>query len=172
MAVCVTRVDGVHRLVGGAGLVGIGNRWLAHLEAREFSPATVRGYAFDVVCLARFLDEVGVGWRELVPSDVFDWLEWPGPATNDERPEAGSAWWGPRRCAGDDEPSGGCGERLLRVRGDVRRGRDEPGAVAAALERLAGQPARFAWSCRVTAPGGTGPSRASGSTVAREPRAR
>lgn len=76
MAVCVTRIDGVHRLVGDAGLVEIANRWLAHLEAREFSPATVRGYAFDVVCLARFLDEVGLGWRELAPSDVFDWLEW------------------------------------------------------------------------------------------------
>lgn len=76
MVVCVTRIDGVHRLAGDAGLVEIGNRWLAHLEARQFSPATVRGYAFDVVCLARFLDEVGVGWRELAPSDVFDWLEW------------------------------------------------------------------------------------------------
>lgn len=76
MAICVTRIDGVHRLAGDAGLVEIGNRWLSHLEARQFSAATVRGYAFDVVCLARFLDEVGVSWRDLVPSDVFDWLEW------------------------------------------------------------------------------------------------
>src|SRR4051794_37535360 len=76
MAICVTRVDGVHRLAGDGGLVEIANRWLVHLEARQFSPATVRGYAFDVVCLARFLDEVGVSWRLLAPSDVFDWLEW------------------------------------------------------------------------------------------------
>ncbi len=76
MAVCVTRVDGVHRLAGDAGLVEIANRWLAHLEARQFSAATVRGYAFDVVCLARFLAEVGVSWRDVAPSDVFDWLEW------------------------------------------------------------------------------------------------
>jgi integrase/recombinase XerC len=76
MAICVTRVGGFHRLAGDAGLVEIGNRWLAHLEARQFSAATVRGYAFDVVCLARFLDEVGVRWRDLAPSDVFDWLEW------------------------------------------------------------------------------------------------
>jgi len=76
MALCVTRVDGVHRLAGDAALVEIGNRWLAHLEAREFSPATVRGYAYDLVCLARFLDDAGVGWRDVVPSDVFDWLEW------------------------------------------------------------------------------------------------
>ena len=76
MAVRVTRVDGVHRLVGDVALVEVGNRWLAHLEARNFSAATVRGYAFDVVCLARFLDEAGIGWTEVVPSDVFDWLEW------------------------------------------------------------------------------------------------
>ncbi len=76
MGLCVTRVDGVHRLAGDAGLVEIGNGWLAHLEAREFSPATVRGYAYDLVCLGRFLDDVGVGWRDVVPSDVFDWLEW------------------------------------------------------------------------------------------------
>jgi site-specific recombinase XerD len=76
MAICVTRMDGVHRLAGDAGLVEIGNRWLAHLEARQFSPATVRGYAYDVVCLARFLDDTGIRWDELVPADVFDWLEW------------------------------------------------------------------------------------------------
>ena len=69
---------GAHRLVGDAGLVGIGNRWLAHLEARNYSAATVRGYAFDVVSLVRFLDEAGVRWDELMPSDVFDWLEWQG----------------------------------------------------------------------------------------------
>lgn len=73
MAICVSGADGVRRLVGDVGLVEIGNRWLAHLEARQFSPATVRGY---LVCLARFLDDAGIAWDELVPSDVFDWLEW------------------------------------------------------------------------------------------------
>lgn len=76
MAVCVSRVDGIHRLVGDASLVDIGNRWLAHLAARQFSPATVRGYAYDLVCLARFVDGAGIGWADVVPSDVFDWLEW------------------------------------------------------------------------------------------------
>lgn len=76
MAIWVTRVGGVHRLEGDSGLVEIGNRWLGHLEARQFSPSTVRGYAYDLVCLARFLDDVGIGWDEVVPSDVFDWLEW------------------------------------------------------------------------------------------------
>lgn len=85
MAICVSRVDGVHRLVGDAGLVEIGNRWLAHLEVRQFSPATVRGYAYDLVCLARFLDDAGIAWAGLVPSDVFDWLEW------QSRPRPGQA---------------------------------------------------------------------------------
>lgn len=84
MVICVTRTDGVHRLAGDVGLVEIGNRWLGHLEVRQFSAATVRGYAYDLVCLARFLDEAVIGWAELVPSDVFDWLEWqarPRPVT-------------------------------------------------------------------------------------------
>ncbi len=76
MAVMVTRADGAHRLDGDHGLVEIGNRWLAHLEARNYSPATVRGYAFDLVSLGRFLEHAGIDWTELVPSDVFDWLEW------------------------------------------------------------------------------------------------
>ena len=78
MAVRVARVDGVHRLVGDVPLVEVGNGWLAHLEARNYSAATVRGYAFDVVSLARFLEGAGIGWTEVVPSDVFDWLEWQG----------------------------------------------------------------------------------------------
>lgn len=81
MAVTVSRVDGVHRLAGDVALVEIGNRWLTHLEARQFSPATVRGYAYDLVCLARFLDDVDLAWNELSPSDVFDWLDWQGRRT-------------------------------------------------------------------------------------------
>ena len=76
MAVSVTRAGGTHRLDGDDGLVEIGNRWLDHLEARNYSAATVRGYAFDLLSLSRFLDEVRICWDELVPSDVFDWLEW------------------------------------------------------------------------------------------------
>jgi len=41
-----------------------------HLEGRRFSPATVRAYAFDIVCLARFLKERGIGLGDLVPTDV------------------------------------------------------------------------------------------------------
>ena len=72
----VTRVDGGHRLVGEGSLVEFANRWLGHLEVRQFSPATVRAYAFDLVCLARFFDEVDIDWRQANPTDFFDWLEW------------------------------------------------------------------------------------------------
>ena len=74
--VAVARVDGGHRLVGDGSLVEFANRWLGHLEGRQFSPATVRSYAFDVVCLARFFDEAAVDWRQANPTDFFDWLEW------------------------------------------------------------------------------------------------
>jgi integrase/recombinase XerC len=72
----VARVDGSHRLVGDGSLVEFSNRWLGHLEARQFSPGTVRGYAFDLLCLCRFFDDVGIDWREAIPTDFFDWLAW------------------------------------------------------------------------------------------------
>ncbi len=72
----VERCDGGHRLSGTWAGVEAANRFLAHLEARAFSPATVRAYAFDLVCLARFLEERKIEVGEVVPTDVFDWIEW------------------------------------------------------------------------------------------------
>jgi integrase/recombinase XerC len=74
--VVVGRVDGSHRLIGDGPLVEFANRWLGHLEARQFAPGTIRGYAFDLLCLARFFDDVGIDWRQATPTDFFDWLEW------------------------------------------------------------------------------------------------
>ena len=74
--VAVARVDGSHRLVGDGPLVEFANGWLGHLEARQFSPGTVRSYAFDLLCLARFFADAGIDWREATPTDFFDWLEW------------------------------------------------------------------------------------------------
>jgi site-specific recombinase XerD len=74
--VAVDRVGGSHRLVGDGPLVEFANRWLGHLEARQFAPGTIRGYAFDLLCLARFFDDVGIDWRQAAPTDFFDWLEW------------------------------------------------------------------------------------------------
>ncbi len=74
--VAVGRVDGSPRLVGEGSLVEFANRWLAQLEVRRFAAGTVRGYAFDVLCLARFFEESRIDWRESTPTDFFDWLEW------------------------------------------------------------------------------------------------
>jgi site-specific recombinase XerD len=74
--VAVDRVDGAHRMVGEGSLVEFVNRWLAHLEARQFAAATIRGYAFDLLCLSRFFEETGIDWRQATPTDFFDWLEW------------------------------------------------------------------------------------------------
>ncbi len=74
--VAVVHVDGTHRLVGDGSLVEFSNRWLGHLEARRFAPTTVRAYAFDLLCLARFLGDAGIDWHQATPTDFFDWLEW------------------------------------------------------------------------------------------------
>ena len=71
MTVVVKRIDGSHRLEGTWAGAGSANAFLSHLEARRFSPATVRAYAFDIVCLARFLEERGISLGDLVPTDVL-----------------------------------------------------------------------------------------------------
>ena len=76
MTVVVKQIDGSHRLEGTWAGAGSANAFLSHLEARRFSPATVRAYAFDVMCLARFLEECGIDLSDLVPTDVFDWVDW------------------------------------------------------------------------------------------------
>jgi site-specific recombinase XerD len=70
--VAVACVDGSHRLVGDGSLVEFANRWLGHLEGRQFAPGTIRGYAFDLLCLARFFSDAAIDWREATPTDFFD----------------------------------------------------------------------------------------------------
>ncbi|HET6954178.1 MAG TPA: tyrosine-type recombinase/integrase [Acidimicrobiales bacterium] len=67
---------GSHRLEGSWVGVDAANAFLAHLESRAFSPATVRAYAFDLLNFARFLIERGIDVAEVVPTDVFDWIDW------------------------------------------------------------------------------------------------
>lgn len=76
MALAVVHQDDGHRLDGDGLVVEVGNRFLGHLGSRGFSPATVRGYAFDLLNFSRFLAERGLGLTEVVPSDVFAWLDW------------------------------------------------------------------------------------------------
>jgi site-specific recombinase XerD len=72
----VERRHGGHRLVGVWAGVDAANAFLAHLESRAFSPATVRAYAFDLVNFARFLHERSIDVDAVVPTDVFDWIDW------------------------------------------------------------------------------------------------
>lgn len=68
--------DGGHRLAGSWPGVPAGNSFLAHLESRAFAAASVRAYAYDLANFARFLTERGVPLAAVVPSDLFDWVDW------------------------------------------------------------------------------------------------
>jgi len=74
--VAVTRAGETHRLSGSWSGLEKANGLLAHLDARAFSPATVRAYAYDLVNFARFLIERGLPLEAVVPTDVFDWVDW------------------------------------------------------------------------------------------------
>lgn len=47
-----------------------------HLRVRGFSPATVRAYAFDLANFAMFLNDRGLDVTEIVPTDLFGYLDW------------------------------------------------------------------------------------------------
>lgn len=65
-----------YRLLGEGADVGVVNAFLSHLEVRSFSPATVRAYAYDLLNFLRFCSERQLTLVGVVPTDVFDWLEW------------------------------------------------------------------------------------------------
>ena len=92
--------DGGHRLedAGGGGDVTVVNQFLDHLAARNFSAATRRAYAYDLLNFVRFLGERGLALAEVAPADLFDYLDWQGRST---RPRPGSAvvWLADRRGA-------------------------------------------------------------------------
>jgi len=76
MAVRVVASWQGHRLVGDGPVVEAGNRFLNHLVVRAFSPATVRAYAFDLANFAGFLDDRSLELLAVVPTDLFDYLDW------------------------------------------------------------------------------------------------
>jgi len=76
MALSVARSGGAHRLSGVGPLTEVGNRYLAHLDARGYSPGTVRAYAFDLLNFSRFLVERGAEVGDVVAMDLFDYLDW------------------------------------------------------------------------------------------------
>ena len=64
----------------------VANRFLAHLNARAFSPATVRAYAFDVLNFLRFCATRELTLASVQPADLFDYLDWQSrPVTTGER---------------------------------------------------------------------------------------
>jgi integrase/recombinase XerC len=63
------------------------NRFLDHLSGRSFAAATVRAYAYDVLCFARFCQARGLRLAGVVPVDLFDWVSW---QTEGRRPRSGA----------------------------------------------------------------------------------
>jgi integrase/recombinase XerC len=58
------------------GDVDAANRFLSHLAARAFSPATVRAYAFDLLNFLRFCRARRLTLARVGPGDLFSYLEW------------------------------------------------------------------------------------------------
>lgn len=72
----VVQTEEGYRLDGDGADVVVANRFLAHLGARRFSASTVRAYAYDLLNFFRFLAEQGASVETVVPTDLFDYLEW------------------------------------------------------------------------------------------------
>src|SRR5215207_8996859 len=73
----VERAADGHVLVGDGGAdLELGNRFLAHLTTRNFSSATRRAYAYDLLNLLCFCVERGLHLADVRASDVFDYLDW------------------------------------------------------------------------------------------------
>jgi integrase/recombinase XerC len=75
VAIAVVKVAGSHRLEGDWEGVDAANGFLGHLQARAFSPATVRAYAFDLLCFGRFCADGGLRLAAVAPTDIFDWVD-------------------------------------------------------------------------------------------------
>lgn len=76
MALVVVQHDGRHGLDGDDPITEVANRFLSHLQTRGFSPGTIRGYAFDLLNFSRFLAGRGASLADVVPTDLFDYLDW------------------------------------------------------------------------------------------------
>ncbi|MDE8671058.1 site-specific integrase [Pseudarthrobacter sp. H3Y2-7] len=77
MGLQVARSEDGHILTGAADAAGeLVNGFLAHLTTRNFSPATRRAYAFDLLNFLRFLMERRLGLADVAPTDLFDYLDW------------------------------------------------------------------------------------------------
>jgi len=75
MAVAVVKVTGSHRLEGDWEGLDAANVFLGQLQTRAFSPATVRAYAFDLLCFGRFCVDRRLSLVSVTPMDIFDWVD-------------------------------------------------------------------------------------------------
>jgi len=94
---------------------------LAHLGTRNFSAATRRAYAYDLLNFLRFLVEQGVRLAAVRATDLFDYLDWQGQPPRAAGFLGGALVRVARRGAGDDEPADRSGARAVRVRRGHRR---------------------------------------------------
>ena len=76
MSVRVVHQDQGHRLAEAGAIGEAVNAFLTHLAARRFSASTVRGYAYDLANFSAFLVERALQLGEVVPGDLFDYLDW------------------------------------------------------------------------------------------------
>ena len=72
-----------HRLAEAGASGEAVNAFLAHLTARRFSPATVRGYAYDLANFSAFLVERALQLGEVVPATCS--TIWTGRRSRDGR---------------------------------------------------------------------------------------
>lgn len=76
MSAYVEHYESVHQLAGSWEGVALANTFLRHLQARAFAPSTIRAYAFDLLNFARFLEQRTIVVGAVVPTDIFDWVDW------------------------------------------------------------------------------------------------
>lgn len=120
MVLSVRSDGGVWLPAGPWGDVPAANRFLAYLVAWAFAAATVRAYAYDVLCFARFCVERDLRLVDVVAADLFDWIAWQGEVAGPRR----ATWWRLRRTPAPprhDQPSGGPGAGVVRASGQGRR---------------------------------------------------
>lgn len=87
------------RLVDAAGAdVDFAALWLIDLHACDYSPATLRSYAYDLLSWLRFLAAVEVAWTQASRWEVRDWVRWHQTRRNDQRTRRADA-------AGSERPS-------------------------------------------------------------------
>ena len=77
----VVRSDEGWRLEGRWPDLEAVNRFLGHLDARGFSTATVRAYAYDTLNFGRFCLDRWVELIDVTAADVFDWVDWQSRGT-------------------------------------------------------------------------------------------